>query len=275
MLYPIGCFNPYKETRFILITNQTTLKEVGLRVDFLIGSINIDWGDGTSNSAIDNTEIFKNYSSSGIYTIEITGDFDNITYIGADFANITMVNIVGNLIFNQLRLQRNNIATIDLENISFNVSDCQLYLHSNPNLSSALNIHGSGQIYIGLFYSCNLSILDLSNVGIRTLFRAYLNPNLNNLIFNNTGLNGSITDFQVYGTSIANVDFSVFLNSDGVTIGVYNNNWTSTEHDNQLINLDITGWINGNLIITTGNAARTAASDTAYNNLIAKGWTIT
>lgn len=86
---------------------------------------------------------------------------------------------------------------------------------------------------------------------------------------------GSITTFRIYGCAMPNINFNVFSNSDGCTIESYSNAMTSTEVDNQLINIDGTGWINGTLNIAGTNPGRTSNSDTEYANLISNGWTIT
>ena len=124
--------------------------------------------------------------------------------------------------------------------------------------------------------NCDLTgTLDMSNLPFDgATFLVYANPNLTSIVPASSG-NGDIGTYRVRDNAISNINFTVYTSSDGCVIGMINNGFTFTEHDNQLINLDSTGWINGTLDIITGNTSRTPASDTAYNNLISNGWTIT
>ena len=61
---------------------------------------------------------------------------------------------------------------------------------------------------------------------------------------------------------------------DLANITIFNCNLSANSADNIIINLDNEGKSNGTLNLTNNNG-RTSLSDTAYNNLIVKGWTIT
>ena len=179
----------------------------------------------------------------------------------------------GNGKLNNLRLYGSDITgTLDFSNMPISAT---VWCNSNSNLTGLIfSTTGNTLVTFFDFTNCNISTLDLTNVPIGTSFRMNGNSSFSTITFA-AAANGSLSDFNVATCNLPNTDFSVFPTSDGVTITYVSNSLTATEHDNQLINLDGTGWINGSLLIIAGNTARTAASDTAYNNLISNGWTIT
>jgi len=163
-----------------IITDQSSLKEVNIRVDYIAMDILLDWGDNNSEIPVSATESTHNYSATGIYNIALKSLLpQNIYYVNCASANITSLNIT------------------KLTNLT------NLYCEDN-----------------------NIQELDLSN---------------------NTILQ---------------------------TLWCDNNGFSSATHDSILIALDNNGVLNGLLVIGDGNDARTIASNTAYNSLIAKGWII-
>ena len=164
-------------------------------------------------------------------------------------------------------------GNLDLSNIPLTT---RLLGRGNPDMTSVLlSATGNGTLSLCHLYNCGILSQNFSTIGIGGGFRIYNNPSCDTLIFRVTG-NATLTEFLAYNCDLPDVDFSVFPTSNGVTIRLDGNSMSATEHDDQLINLNTTGWINGSLAITSGNTARTSASDTAYNNLtITNGWTIT
>jgi len=193
------------------------------------------------------------------------------------YSNVGLTDIIfassGNGMVNNLRIYSCPALTgLDLTNVPVSGT---LWHHANANFTSlVLAASGNGTVtdYLGL--GCDMSSVDFSNTPVSGRFRVDGNTALNALSHKATG-NGALNDYWFYNTSLPNLDLSIFDTSNGVNMQCQNNSFTPTEHDNQLINLNATGWINGTLTIITGNTARTSASDTAYNNLIANGWTIT
>jgi hypothetical protein len=218
--------------------------------------------------------IFRAYNCSSLTSLNLAnvpvgGSFEvyNSGISGITFSS------TGNTIVSTFSVYScSSLTSLDLSNVPISTN---FRAFSNP-LMTSLIFSTTGNSTVTLFSAsdCDLSSLDLSNVPISTAFAVRDNSNLSSLTLAAAG-NGALTIFAVRGCSLPNIDLTVFSTSDGVSIEQEDNAMTSTEVDNQLINLDSTGWINGTLDIAGTNAARTAASDTAYNNLIANGWAIT
>jgi len=148
-------------------------------------------------------------------------------------------------------------------------------IETNP-LLTGISFATSGNATLSgfRFQGCDITgVFDWSNLPVAGFIIGTGNANMTNVLFSATS-NGVLTHFLMDGCNLTNLDFSTFPTSTP-TITLTNNSFTATEHDNQLINLAATGWLNGTLNITTGNTARTSASDIAYNTLIANGWAIT
>lgn len=239
------------------------------------------WANGNVNFTGFNFSVSGNgqltdlrVNSSGITNINLT----NNPLTGRLWANncpsLTSLSFAtsGNGKLTDVRLFSSNITgAVDFSNMPVSGT---LWCNNNPNWTGAtFSTTGNTLVTFFDFANCNFTSVDLTNVPVGTSFRMNGNSSFSSVIFAASG-NGALSDFNVGGCSLPNTDFSVFPNSNGVTITYVSNSLTATEHDNQLINLDATGWINGSLSISTGNTARTAASDTAFNNLIANGWTI-
>lgn len=200
-------------------------------------------------------------------------DFSNITIIGSlrGYSNTSLSSVTisaASNVFSSVDFNNCNLSSLDFINSTVNGT---LDISSNPNFSSL--IIGSGTISTLYLDNCNLSSLDISNLTLSGFVYLFNNSLLSSLIL--PASSASLTRFWVHGCSLTNIDFSIFSTSNGVNIRLENNSMSSTEVDDQLINLDNVGWINGIVNISGNNAARTVASDTAYNNLVANGWTIT
>jgi surface protein len=165
-----------------------------------------------------------------------------------------------------------SLTSLDFSNINVGTTLWCLGCTSLTSLTFASS--GNSTVTYFDFSNCNLSSIDCSNVPLSTDIRISGNSSLSTFTIAGSG-NGALTRFWANGCSLPNIDFSVFSTSDGIDMRQQDNAMTATEVDNQLINLDNTGWINGAINIAGTNAARTAASDTAYNNLITNGWSIT
>lgn len=211
-----------------------------------------------------------------------TGDFDlsNITVGGLFFiqSNPNLTGFIfatsGNSIFTNF--DASNCDITGIPDFSNNPISGAFRIFSNPNMTNIIFATSGNALMTSAFYGYNCDItgvLDVSNIPISANFIWRFNPNLTNVLFSATG-NGAAGLFDNDNCSLQDLDFSNFTNSTP-TIEMDNNSMSAAEHDNQLINLNGTGWINGALDILTGNTARTSASDVAYNNLIANDWNIT
>jgi hypothetical protein len=178
----------------------------------------------------------------------------------------------GNGILTDTRLFNSGFTTIDLSGINIST---KLWVNSNSGATTLLLASsGNGLLNDVRLFSSGYTSLDFSNTPCGGSWWANSCTALTTINFSNPG-NTALTNWLFNNCNQTNFDFSVFPTSNGINVDLRTNSFTSTEHDNQLINLDAQGWVNGTLQITSGNTARTSASDTAYNNLITNGWTIT
>jgi hypothetical protein len=265
-----GLMSSIIQDKILVTLDMSTPSTAGFKLTFS-GSVYIDFKDGAGIEALTSgVEKTNTYTTPGTYIVEITGDFSTITEFAADDSKITAINGLQLGTVSNFFVQNNIFTSLDLSNVVFSSAAVLLYINAN---FTNLTMPSSGSINNFQCYFTSLSTINVSGVTISGIFIVRSQATLTSI---NLGVgNGALTDFRINNTGLPNVDFSVFATSDGVSIQCQSCGWTATEHDNQLINLDATGWINGALNVITGNAARTAASDTAYNNLIANGWTIT
>ena len=242
-------------------------------VQFIADNNRITSISGFKTGLNTNTRLFSNlYSGSFDATNSpVKGAFH--IYLNSGLTNIIHASTGNEQITSYFAYQTGLTNILDLSNVpiaqSFNAYLCS----SLPGITFASS--GNGQTTFNIF-GCAFTTLDLSNVPLTGLFRAYSNTSLASITFANSG-HGTISSIELYScTSLGSVSFSTISeNQDGINIQRQNCGMSATDHDNQLIDINSTGWINGSLNITTGNTSRTAASDTAYNNLISNGWTIT
>jgi len=165
-----------------------------------------------------------------------------------------------------------SLTSLDLQTQGVTIANT-FEIFNNSSLTSLVFANaGNSVVSLMHVYGCNLTTLDLSNVPISGDARFFNNTSLSSLTFAAAG-NGVLTFMQLQSCSLPNINFSVFPNSDGVFINLIHNSMTATEHDDQVINLAATTWIDGELQIETGNTARTAASDAAFTTLdITNNW---
>jgi len=262
------------EEKILITMDMSTPSTAGITLNFASGSLSIDWKEGGGKVPfVSGVELTHTYVVPGAYIAEITGDFDYITTFLADNNKITTINNLKTGLLTNFRIRQNLIVgSIDLSKAP--VSNDFFTYDNSGHTEIILASSGNGTLDNVRMYNCNYSAIDFSNVNLRWQIFLFGNSSLNSLILPSSG-NGAISAFHAYSCALPSIDFSVFPTSDGVSILLYSNGMPSTEVDNQLINLDGTGWINGTLNIAGTNAARTSASDTAYSNLISNGWAIT
>ena len=115
----------------------------------------------------------------------------------------------------------------------------------------------------------NLTTIDVSQNVLLTLLNLSRNANLSTLdVSNNTQLVTLITD----GSQLA--DLNISNNTLLTRVSAHASNLPSAVLDQIVIDLDNHGLSNGLLELRNNAGELTSASFTAYNNLIAKGWTI-
>ncbi len=196
-----------EEDAITLVTDQSTLADVtiGLRAE---GEANatyvINWGDEeyTNVSDVENaTYESHTYSNEGVYTIQIMGDIDVLTWlVGGVNSQITDADIslgknLENVIFSQ-----NNLTSLDVSNntnlISLNVN--RNYSITDLDLTNNVNL-------TNLYVSDNeLSNLDVSMLTqLKTLWCSS-----NNLSTLNVSNNTNLTSFICGSNNLTSIDVS-------------------------------------------------------------------
>jgi hypothetical protein len=220
-----------------------------------------------------NTRIFSNlYSGELDFTNSpVKGSFN--AYLNSGLTNIVHASSGNEQVTTYFVYQTGLNQVLDLSNVPISTSFRAYLCTSLPGITFASS--GNGATSFNIFGS-GFTSLDFSNVPFTGFFLCYSCPSLSSVILAASG-HGTIISIRLYScTSLGVVSFSTISeNQDGIDIQRQNCGLSATDHDNQLIDINSTGWINGSLSIITGNTARTSASDAAYNNLIANGWTIT
>ena len=232
----------------------------------------------TGNALLTDIRIY----STGLSTINLANNptgGTNWFYDNPNLTTITFASTGNSPITSYRSYDCPNLSSIDFTNTPINGSLWSSNCASLTNLTFGVT---NTKCTFFDFSDCNLSTINLTNLpldngasGVNVQVDG--NSGLGTFTLSSTG-NNKLSNYNASSCNLPNQDFSVFTNSDGVTIQLQDNNMTSTEVDNQIINLGTTispTWANGTLNIAGTNAARTAASDTAYNNLIANGWSIT
>jgi hypothetical protein len=131
--------------------------------------------------------------------------------------------------------------------------------------------------------NCNLTgTLDLSMFTKFTGgFSCSSNPNLTNVIFPTLIVTEPITNLNMGSCNLGVINFTPLNNTvrSGIVISLQSNMMTAAEVNENLVNLDATGWVNCTLNIAGNNAAPDTTSGgfngtAAIANLILKGWTV-
>lgn len=173
------------------------------------------------------------------------------------------------------RLEITNIASCTITDVSIINKTSLRYLIANDtqiNITDTSLATLSNLIYINLRNT--LSVFTDAAIQNLTLLQTII-VNNTNTAFTNTAFQNltALTFIQINGTSSHSIAFSP---SHTVLKNIYiqDTEQTATDNDNVIINIDDAGATNGvlNIALTGG---RTAASDTAKANLLARGWTIT
>ena len=215
-----------------------------------LGTVNydVDWGDGSTESGITTINKDHTYSTAGVYTIKITpaagSTFRPEQYGIPDFAtNLTKVSGLGGsqLGTNLTKWLREHAA---------------LTSFSTVDVSSVENFQATWRGCTGL---TSFPALNFSSA-----------TNLNSAWLGCTSLTSYPANvFDTTGTLVSTA-FSLAWNSCALT---------AQSIENILTSLDTNGSSNITLSIDGGtNAAKStwsSAANTAYNNLVTKGWTIT
>jgi hypothetical protein len=201
------------------------------------------------------------------------GIFD--THSNPNLTSIT--NPVSSNVFTFYIVHSCNLSTLDVSGLTGLGNQFQANL--NPNLTSITNPVSTQIFFLYDVNSCNLSTLDvsgLSNLG--GTFRAHTNPNLTSIT--NPVSPRLFASYHAYSCNISFINFlplSNLTNFNGVSIRLENNGMTSVNVDQTFIDLDsisVGGFTSRSIRIDGTNAAATATSLTARNNLIANGFTL-
>lgn len=245
----------------LFYSNQTgglNTTSLTLRVDS-DRKINICWGDGdvTEITGDDNEYTYQhNYTTQEKFGIWINGEIEYIKYLIAEsqsWIEGDLANFVG---FSTTLLER-----IRFSNTSIGGNILHLANYTGLKFFTFGNTNVVGVLY-DIRYLISLQFLYLFNTPVSGDLL-----DLNNF--------PSVSTFAMYNTSCDQYTSGVLPDWTGSNIRIEDNNLSSTEVDNFIINLDAAVGIGGGTLRIDGNnAARTSASDAEYASLIAKGWTI-
>jgi len=207
----------------------------------------VDWGDGTTDTNVTGNLNTHNYSSAGVYTIKITPvegyAFRPQQYGATDYeTNLTKVDGTGG------------------SSLDTNVTK---WLRETTSLTS--------------FGTVDVSSVEVFQAAWRGCTGLTSFPALN--FSSATSLNSAWLSCTSLATFPANVfDTTGTLNSNAFYLAWNNCALTAQSIENILTSLDTNGSSNITLALNGGtNAAKstwTTAANTAYNNLVTKGWTI-
>lgn len=220
-------------------------------------STTITWSgyDGSDDSDVSQ---FSVIAFSGVTDIYIAAS-KNLDYINnfTSYQSLTSVSIYENT--------NTNFTEIDLQN---NISLKSLIIDQNNYLTSiSLNLCSNLE-YLLLTFNL-IEGLDLTPNTALTEAEIHSNDNLANIILPSTS---SLSAVYFYNNNLSFIDVSVCPTL--TIIDLSNNVLTTSAVDTVLIDLDDNGASNGNLNISN-NSPRSSASDTAFDSLTAKNWSIT
>lgn len=240
----------------ILENDQTTL----VQTDITLAGMNgvIDWGDGTIIFATPIEQTYShNYSTTGNYTIKITGALSSLTKIVV----FSQTFIGGNIEFCKYLT---SLITLDLYNtqLTGDISNFSNLLALEVLNVSATDVYGE----IGSISN----LIELSQV------RAFSVPGISgDLASLNTLENLSYARFNSTSVSYSTAVWNL---QNNVTFIVNNCAWTQTEVDNFIIDVaqgNGTTPTNITLTIDGTNASRSSASDDAVISIVDAGGTVT
>jgi len=204
---------PEKIESFIIRTDQTSLRTVGIRVNYQATvrapDLVIDWGDGSPTETVTpGVQEYHghSYQTNDIFDITVTGAVSGITWLEIT-GNITNVIDLSANDMQLLDLGDNKIQAIDLSKVTMNGI---LRIDNNSQLSAI--VMPAGVVTELNLHSCNLTSLDIkSNInGSVDIDRNY---NLTTVVFSgsvNTIVGGMVMqNCNLIGTlDLSNVDIS-------------------------------------------------------------------
>jgi len=291
-----------------LSNDQSTPNQTEIQFKGTTGhDITIYWGDGnvdSFNMEGIGTELTKthDYGNEGIYTVQITGALDEITYFecteSSISGNIKQFNTLTSL--TSLYLSSTSV-TGDIANLNTLTNLTSLYLYSTSVSGDIAGINTLTSLTSLYLYDTSVSgdIADINN--LTSLTRLHLGStsvsgdiaNLNtltsltSLYLYNTSVSGDIagintltnlTYLYLYDTSVSDYTTTTLPDWETCDIQINDLGLTTTEVDNFLIDLDNATGAPGNgiLNISGTNAARSSDSDAAMTSLVdVKSWVIT
>jgi len=177
----------------------------GITLNFVGGTITIDWKDGTIENFTSTVEKTHTYVNAGTYVAEIYGDLINITGFTADNCRITNIENLKTGLLTGLNLQSNLISG----NLDLSLAPISGTLQLYTNTISSITFASSGNQTLSYCRLLGLPLinLDFSNVPVSGLLDIYNCTSLETITFKNSG-NGKLTSFGFYNTKLVNVDLS-------------------------------------------------------------------
>jgi hypothetical protein len=337
-----------KYVRYLINTEAVTPGTVDYDFGILAGTVDIDWGDGTSNTGV-NTNTTHTYSSPGYYVVTISqnGTSTFRPDIGLQEISVEHESVEGGGFWDNSMVSAANGASnlkrwgsVDLGNVTSFQSAWQLCssLTSFPALNSS-NVTNFGNAWISCSSLTSFPLIDTSSgtnfggawrkctrlasfpaidTSLGTNFQLTWEQNAFStfpaLNFSSATLMGrawtgcsNLTEFPALSAAQR---FSSAMVSGSAPYGGFQGTWgsctrlttfppnifddvinctrfteaftgcalTAQSIENILVSIDTANTSNGTLGLdggtNAGQSTWTAAATTAYNNLIARGWTI-
>ena len=273
-------------TALVVITNfsNNNLTSLDLSVlEDIGGSIRYNGNSGltTVTNATASGELITDYRgfSCALTGIDLSGYSrlgGNVLIYDNDATTITFPS--SSETFTMLRIDQNNLTTIDFSPLSGFGSDIRFY--SNPSANS-VTFPTSTEVITRLWgRSSNYSTVDFSTLSkLGGDFRFNANSGMTSITLPTTSQNFSF--FNVQDCDMGFIDFTKLTGTNNaISIDLTNNSMTATEVNHILVDIDNEGWTNITLKMAGTNAAPDGTSGgfdglTAKANIITAGGTVT
>jgi hypothetical protein len=272
--------NPTISTSFNL-TSFTNLYSINLISCPLVPFINVSGLGGLYDLSLINTSLVPSINLAGC------SGLNNLTLVGLTLVSILDVSMLVNLTNLSLVNLANSFSTLDLSNMQ-NLNNITLVgLRLVTSLSLTNKIMNITLVSIGI---SSLDVSNMTNMNSLTIISCQSLTSFGSLLglTKITYLNlvdlPLITSINVTGlTKLSGMNYNsnpLLRNVNGIALTILK--WVSTnvlisasEIDDLLTELDNNGVVNGHVdYYVKSGVVRSSASDTAYTNLINKGWTI-
>ena len=190
----LGVTEVYSANRGYISTYNTNNTELpyssgsdSLRIPLVGTGLTIDWGDGNVDTGVTSSEASPSshtYSTSGIYTVEVSGNLTKIRYDNdraRDLEKIISISQWGDIAWTSFDSAYNGCSNVvgsftdapDLSNVTnfFEAFRTALYFNSSVNNWDMSNVTNIGRMfYTASSFDQNLDTWDITNISSMTNF---------------------------------------------------------------------------------------------------------